>query len=112
MVVPNTVLGKRFGHVAPSDKMNIAGIGVGGVGRRNLGFMKTENIVALCDVDWNYAAKTFGDFPKAKRFKDWRVMFDEMKDSIDGVLIATTSAAAPTPPRFRKSRLEIFSICS
>lgn len=89
VVVPNTVLGKRFGHVAPSDKMNIAGIGVGGVGRRNLGFMKTENIVALCDVDWNYAAKTFADFPKAKRFKDWRVMFDEMKDSIDGVLIAT-----------------------
>ena len=89
MVVPSSVLGKKFGHVAPSDKLNIAGIGVGGVGRRNLGFMKTENIVALCDADWGYAARTFGDFPKAKLFKDWRVMFDQMKDSIDAVLVAT-----------------------
>lgn len=40
--------------------------------------MNTENIVALCDVDWHYADKTFKDYPKAKRFKDWRVMFDEM----------------------------------
>ena len=86
MVVPNTVLGKRFGHVAPSDRLNIAGVGVGGMGRRNL---STENIVALCDVDWHYAAKTFADYPKAKVFKDWRVMLDEMRDSIDAVLVAT-----------------------
>ena len=36
-VVPNTVLGKAYGHTAPSDKLNIAGIGVGGVGRRGVG---------------------------------------------------------------------------
>ena len=89
MVVPNTVLGKRFGHVAPSDRLNIAGVGVGGMGRRNLRNMSTENIVALCDVDWHYAAKTFADYPKAKVFKDWRVMLDEMRDSIDAVLVAT-----------------------
>ena len=52
MVVPNTVLGKRFGHVAPSDRLNIAGVGVGGMGRRNLRNMSTENIVAPGDVDW------------------------------------------------------------
>ncbi|MDR1937275.1 MAG: gfo/Idh/MocA family oxidoreductase, partial [Tannerellaceae bacterium] len=44
-----------LGHVAPSDKLNIAGIGVGGKGSTNLGNMKTENIVALCDIDWKYA---------------------------------------------------------
>ena len=52
VIAPNTILGKSHGHIAPSDKLNIAGIGVGGVGRRNLKNMSTENIVALCDVDW------------------------------------------------------------
>ena len=89
MVVPNSVLGRSHGHVAPSDKMNIAGIGVGGMGRRNLHNMNTENIVALCDVDWKYANKTFEDYPNAKRYKDWRKMFDEMGKEIDGILVAT-----------------------
>lgn len=64
--VPNTVLGKAKGYTSPSDKLNIGGIGVEGMGRRNLVNMKTKNIVTLCDVDWSYAAKTFNDFPKAK----------------------------------------------
>ena len=89
MMVPNSVLGSRYGHVAPSDKLNIAGIGVGGMGRRNLHNMNTENIVALCDVDWKYADKTFKDYPNAKRYKDWRKMFDEMGKDIDGILVAT-----------------------
>ena len=63
MTVPSSVLGKRYGHTSPSDKLNIAGVGVGGMGRRNLRNMNTENIVALCDVDWKYAAKTFKDYP-------------------------------------------------
>lgn len=88
-IVPNTVLGKAWGHTAPSDRLNIAGIGIGGMGRRNLANMNTENIVALCDVDWEYASKTFNDYPKAKRFKDWRVMFDEMGKTIDAVMVAT-----------------------
>ena len=88
-IVPGSVLGKSFGYTAPSDKLNIAGIGVGGMGRRNLANMNTENIVALCDVDWHYADKTFKDYPKAKRFKDWRVMFDEMGKSIDAIMVAT-----------------------
>lgn len=88
-IVSSHVLGKTLGHVAPSDKLNIAGIGVGGMGRRNLANMATENVVALCDVDWKYAAKTFGDYRKAKRFKDWRMLFDEMGDSIDAVMVAT-----------------------
>ena len=88
-IVPNSILGKSFGHIAPSDKLNIAGIGIGGVGRRNLANMKTENIVALCDVDWKYAAKTFNDYPKAKQFKDWRQMFDAFGKSIDAIMVAT-----------------------
>ncbi len=89
MIVPNSVLGKAYGHTSPSDKMNIAGIGIGGIGRHNLRNMSSENIVALCDPDWGYAAKTFNDYPKAKKFKDWRVMFDEISKEIDGVLVAT-----------------------
>ena len=77
-IVPSSVMGRSFGFTAPSDKLNIAGVGIGGMGRRNLRNMSTENIVALCDVDWHYAEKTFNDYPKAKRYKDWRVMFDEM----------------------------------
>lgn len=88
-ILPSEVFGKTLGHVAPSDKLNIAGIGIGGVGRRNLKNMSTENIVALCDVDWDYAMKTFNDYPSAKRYKDWRKMFDEMGKDIDAVLVAT-----------------------
>jgi predicted dehydrogenase len=87
-IVPSHAV-SGLGHRAPSDKLNIAGIGVGGVGRRNLMMMNTENIVALCDVDWKYASKCFETFPGAKKYWDWRVMFDEMKDSIDAVVIAT-----------------------
>ena len=88
-IVPSSVLGGALGHTAPSDKLNIAGVGIGGMGRNNLREMSSENIVALCDVDWDYADKTFKDYPNAKRFKDWREMFDKMGDSIDAVLIAT-----------------------
>lgn len=59
------------------------------MGRRNLANMKTENIVVLCDVDWSYAAKTFNDYPKARQFKDWRMMFDQMGKSIDAIMVAT-----------------------
>lgn len=88
-IAPSSVLGKSYGHVSPSDKLNIAGVGIGGMGRRNLKNMSTENIVALSDVDWGYAAKTFNDYPKARRFKDWRQMYDEMGKSIDAVMVAT-----------------------
>ena len=89
-IVPSHVLGGRLGHIAPSDKLNIAGIGIGGKGRVNLRGMSTENIVALCDVDWKYAMECFDEYPKAKRYWDWRKMLDEMGDSIDAVMIATS----------------------
>ncbi len=88
-IIPSHVLGKPLGHTAPSDKLNIAGVGIGGKGRANLGGMATENIVALCDVDWAYATDCFNDYPKAKKYWDWRRMLEEMGDDIDAVMIAT-----------------------
>jgi len=88
-IVPSKVLGKTLGYIAPSDKLNIAGIGIGGKGAVNIATMTTENIVALCDVDWNYSKKVFEKYPDAKRYWDYRKMFDEMGKDIDAVMIAT-----------------------
>jgi len=50
----------------------------------------TENIVALCDVDWGVFKKVFESMPNAKRYWDWRKMYDEMGKSIDAVIVATS----------------------
>lgn len=86
-IVPRSVLG-GVGHTAPSDKINIAGIGVGNMGFHNLRNLESQNIVALCDVDHKYAAKAFNRYPNARRYKDYREMLEKQKD-IDAVLIAT-----------------------
>ncbi|WP_165024109.1 Gfo/Idh/MocA family protein [Dysgonomonas sp. ZJ279] len=87
-IFPSKVI-SGLGYKAPSDKLNIVGIGIGGKGHPNLVGMNTENIIGLCDVDWKYAANCFNDFPKAKRYKDWRLMFDELGKDIDGIMIST-----------------------
>jgi len=56
-IIPRHVLGRGF--TPPSDLLNIAGVGVGGMGRSNLINLASQNIVALCDVDWGYADKGF-----------------------------------------------------
>lgn len=89
VVAPNTILGKKYGHVAPSDKMNILGVGIGGRGAADLSGMETENIIGLCDVDWKYAKHIFDKYPKAKRYNDYRKMYDEMLKEADGVMVAT-----------------------
>ncbi len=86
-IVPRHVLGGPR-QIAPSEKMNIAGIGIGGMGAGNLRNMETDNIVALCDVDKNYAGGTIRRYPDAKFYVDFREMLDKQKD-IDGVMIAT-----------------------
>ena len=78
-----------LGHKSPSDKLNIVGVGIGGKGHPNLVGMKTENIIGLCDVDWKYSQKCFDEFPNAKKYYDWRKMFDEIGNSVDGVMVAT-----------------------
>ena len=70
-------------------KVNIALIGVGGRGADHWVDCQNENVVALCDVSDLAAAEGFKTFPKAKRFKDFRVMFDKMAKDIDAVIIAT-----------------------
>ena len=87
-ILPSHVV-SGLGHKAPSDKLSIAGIGIGGKGHQNLKGMSTENIVALCDIDWKYSDVCFKNFPGAKKYWDWRIMFDEMGKSIDAVMVAT-----------------------
>jgi len=86
-IVPRHVLGGQ-GTPAPSDKLNIAAVGIGGMGKNNVGRCETENIVALCDVDWDLAAPVFEKYPQAKRYKDYRVMLEE-EPGIDAVIVAT-----------------------
>lgn len=79
-IVPRHVLGR--GYVAPSDKLRIAGIGVGGKGQSDLSeFAKSPkvSIIALCDVDDRSAAKSRTNFPNAKYYKDFREMLDKEK---------------------------------
>ena len=86
-IVPRHVLGGP-GQTPPSEKLNIAGIGIGGKGSSDLRHCEGENIVALCDVDFDYAEKTLGRYPDAERFRDYRVMLESRND-LDAVVIAT-----------------------
>ena len=59
-IAPSTILGMSHGHISPTDKLNLAAVGIGGMGHANINHVKgTENIVALCDVDWKYAKGVF-----------------------------------------------------
>ena len=90
-IVPRHVLGGR-GYIAPSDKLNIAGIGVGGKGEGDLKeFAKSPNvnIVSLCDVDDRQAVKAREAYPKASYYNDFREMLAKEKNNIDAVSIST-----------------------
>lgn len=90
MIVPRHVLGR--GYVAPSDKLNVACIGVGGQGAGDLtGIAKSPNvnIVALVDVDDRNAAKSREKFPKAKYYRDFREMLSKEGKNIDACSIST-----------------------
>ncbi len=87
-VVPRHVLGGP-NHVAPSEKLNIACIGIGGMGASDVGQFSGENIVALCDVDWRHAAGTFERFVGARKYRDFRKMLDAEEKNIDAVSVST-----------------------
>jgi predicted dehydrogenase len=87
LIVRSSVLGLH-GATSPNEKLNLAGIGVGGQGGHDLGEMETENIVALCDVDQRHAGHTFSKYPKALPFTDYRKMLDQVKE-IDAVVVGT-----------------------
>ena len=87
--VPAHVVRAQGDAKTPSNKVRLAVIGCGGQGGADLGGMANEDIVALCDVDDRRAAGSFNKFPNAKRFKDFRKMFDTIGKDIDAVLVAT-----------------------
>lgn len=87
MIVPRHVLGR--GQEAPSDKLNIAAVGAGGKGRSDIEGVASENIVALCDIDWKRAEQAMNAHPDAPRYHDYREMFDTHGDELDAVLVST-----------------------
>ena len=102
-VVPRHALGGP-GYQAPSDTLNVAGIGVGGRGTSNMNAMTNENIVAICDIDFDHVDQSLRDgdgnvqegyealheaYEQAERYADYRVMLDDMGDEIDAVVIST-----------------------
>jgi predicted dehydrogenase len=103
-------------RLSANGKANIAFIGIGNYGAQNLTQLASENIVAVCDVDWRDANQLPGRFtragevaaqhPDAKRFDDWRVMLDQMDKSIDAVVVCgadhTHAQAALTAMRMGK----------
>lgn len=97
MVVPRHVIGGR-GYTAPSDKLNIGGVAVGGKGFSDIQAASTENIIALCDVDDEKMAGFLGSdqhsderkamYAKAAKYRDWRRMLDAEK-SLDAITVST-----------------------
>lgn len=75
---------------SPNNKLNIAAIGVGGRGHADLSECKSENIVALCDVNTNNLEKAAKEFPGAKTYDDWRKCLDKEDKNIDAVICGTT----------------------
>ncbi len=73
----------------PRDKLNIACIGGGGMGAATSMAIATENVYALCDVDWRMAQDAFRDYPKAKRYQDYREMLEKERQDIDAVTVST-----------------------
>ncbi len=103
--VPKHVLGAA-GQPSANNKLNIAGIGVGGQGGGDINALSSQNIVALCDVDDERAADTFNKFPNARKYKDFRQMLDKEQKNIDAVMVATPdhchAPAATTAMRLGK----------
>ncbi|MEM7231932.1 MAG: Gfo/Idh/MocA family oxidoreductase [Planctomycetota bacterium] len=97
-IVPSHVLGGP-GKTPPSEKINVACIGVGGRGGASVRACEKENIVALADVDDRRAADSYKRNPKAQRFRDFRKMLDAVDNKIDAVTVGTpdhTHAVAVT----------------
>jgi predicted dehydrogenase len=90
MIVPRHVLGGP-GHVPPSERVNLAGIGAGGMGGGDIATFHRlgANVVALCDVDDARAAGSYNAYPQARRYKDFRILLDKEAKNIDAVTVGT-----------------------
>ena len=74
---------------SPNEKLDVAVVGVAGRGGANLGGVRGENVVALCDVDSNRLGAAANGIPAAKTFADFRRMLDAMHKQIDAVVVST-----------------------
>ena len=81
VIVPESV----FGANAPSNRITVGGIGIGGIGNSQLPYIREAGfeVVALCDLDWDYAKRVFDKFPDARRYKDFRRMMADEGDRVD-----------------------------
>ena len=89
-IVPSFVLGK--GHVPPSDTLYVSAFGVGGRGTGVMNGLDNTNkvkYVTLCDVDDRRAKNSYEKYPDAKRYKDFRKVFDNHLNEIDAIMVAT-----------------------
>ena len=88
-IVPRHVLAAS-GQAAPSDKLNMGCIGVGGMmGGSDVDGVSGENIYALCDVDANHLGEMVKRFPNAKVYRDYREMLDKEHKNLDAVTVTT-----------------------
>src|SRR4051812_8067520 len=71
-----------------NSKLNIAIIGSGGRGGANLASVSSENIVALCDVNSHNLDHAANKHPNAKKFSDFRKVFEQARD-FDAVVVST-----------------------
>ena len=79
---------KKTEDTAPLNrKLKILAVGIGGRGSSVLKGLETEDIIGLCDVDWKYAMPVFERYPNAKRYNDYKVMFAELLDEADAVMV-------------------------
>ncbi|MBN2473148.1 MAG: Gfo/Idh/MocA family oxidoreductase [Pirellulales bacterium] len=74
---------------SPNNKLNVAFVGAGGQAQFSLEGLASENIVALCDVDERRASGAFRQHPKARRYRDFRKMLDQMDKQIEAVVVCT-----------------------
>ncbi len=89
-ILPSMVLGQRLGHIAPSDKVNLACCGIGNRGAdiiKALHKTGLANVVALCDVDMGapHTLEVIKMFPNVPQFQDFRMMFDKMAKQFDAI---------------------------
>lgn len=83
------ISGLARGDASPNERVNVALIGIGGQGGHQVGGLGSQNVVALCDVDDDRAGKVYEKFPNAKKYYDYRKMFDEMSNQFDAIAVST-----------------------
>ena len=80
----------RLRAQSPNEKLDVAVVGCGGRGAANMQAVLGENVVALCDVNETNLRRAAGQAPRARTFRDFRRMYDELRDAdFDAVVVST-----------------------